>query len=177
MLPALTLAPRFPAVPLPWPLLAALFALTELVVLRVPLRREVQAVSLTEIVTVPALLLAGPGALLLGRVVGVLAVQLLHRRTPPHKAAFNTALAAAEAAVAIHVFLLLGGPAAGRPARPGPRPPRRCCAPGCWARPRCRSSWRCTTTPRCPSPGCGRPGSTRSPGCPRRWSAWSRVSA
>ncbi len=104
-------------VPLSAVVLAGMFALTELVVLHVQVRREAQAVSLSELVTVLALFFAAPHALLLGRVVGSAAVFVLHRRSSPVKTAFNTALVAAEAALALVVFDLLTSPGL----VPGPR--------------------------------------------------------
>ncbi len=97
-------------VPLTWVVLAGMFALTELVVLHVQVRREAQAVSLSELVTVLALFFATPEALLVGRVLGSVAVFVLHRRSSPLKTAFNTALVAAEAALALGLFDLLTDP-------------------------------------------------------------------
>jgi diguanylate cyclase (GGDEF)-like protein len=107
--PVLDRLPRLDDVPLPWPVIAVAFALTEVVVLHIQVRREAQTVSLSEGITVVALFFASPFALLLGRTLAMLAVCTVHRRSSPLKTAFNTALVAAEAAVATHVFALLAG--------------------------------------------------------------------
>jgi diguanylate cyclase (GGDEF)-like protein len=104
---------------LPWWGLALLSAVAELVVLHIQVRREAQAVSLSEIPLVVGLFMSTPVSLGIGRVVGVFAVCLLRRRQAPLKLAFNVAQLALESAVAVLVFhgvLALVGTA----------------APGCW---------------------------------------------
>jgi diguanylate cyclase (GGDEF)-like protein len=105
---------------LPWWGLALLSAVAELVVLHIQVRREAQAVSLSEIPQVVGLFMATPVSFGLGRVLGVFAVCLLRRRQAPLKLAFNVALVALESVVAVVVFhgvLALVGTA----------------PPGCWA--------------------------------------------
>ena len=103
--PALMAAPQ-----VAWWVLAAVFAVTEACVVRLRLRREAFHLSLSEVPLVLGLFLADPHDLLLGRVAGSAAVFVLHRRQPPLKAAFNTALVAAGTSVAVAVFsLVLGG--------------------------------------------------------------------
>jgi diguanylate cyclase (GGDEF)-like protein len=104
---------------LPWWGLALLSAVAELAVLHIQVRREAQAVSLSEIPQVVGLFMATPVSFGLGRVVGVFATCLLRRRQAPLKLAFNVAQVALESAVAVLVFhgvLALVGTA----------------APGCW---------------------------------------------
>jgi diguanylate cyclase (GGDEF)-like protein len=105
---------------LPWWGLALLSAAAEVVVLHIQVRREAQAVSLSEIPQVVGLFMATPVSLGVGRVVGVFATCLLRRRQAPLKLAFNMAQVALESAVAVlafHGVLALVGTA----------------PPGCWA--------------------------------------------
>jgi diguanylate cyclase (GGDEF)-like protein len=94
---------------LPWWLLAMAFAITESAVLHVQTRREAQTVSISELPLVVGLFFAAPAALLVGRLVGSLAVFVLHRRSSMLKTSFNTALVSTETLVALAVFHLLAG--------------------------------------------------------------------
>ncbi len=97
------------AVAIPWWALAVAFALTESAVLHVQVRTEAQTVSISELPLVVGLFFADPTDLLLGRLLGSLAVLVLVRRSSLLKTAFNTALVAAETMVALSVFTVLAG--------------------------------------------------------------------
>ncbi len=100
----------------PWPVLAVLFALAEVSVLHVQVRREAQAISLSEIPLVLGLFFVSPGHLLLARLVGSLAVLAVHRRQAPLKLLYNTAAVLAGSVLALTVFHAVAGP------RPGAGP-------------------------------------------------------
>ena len=107
-----------PAVLLPWFLLAVLSAAAERFVVHIQLRREAQAVSLSEIPFVLGLFLATPADFGAGRVLGMLAACVLWRRSSLIKTAFNTVQVAAESAVGLLVFrAVLDGVGDGTPAR------------------------------------------------------------
>jgi diguanylate cyclase (GGDEF)-like protein len=90
--------------PLSWWQLALLSAAAELFVLHIQVRREAQAVSLSEIPQVVGLFLAAPVSFGVGRVLGVLLVCVLRRRQAPLKLAFNGVQVALESAIAVLVF-------------------------------------------------------------------------
>jgi diguanylate cyclase (GGDEF)-like protein len=79
---------------LPWWLLAPLFAVVEVVVLHVQVRREAQTISLNEIPLCLALFLASPPDMLLAATLGSAGVYLLYRRQTAIKALFNSTLRA-----------------------------------------------------------------------------------
>jgi diguanylate cyclase (GGDEF)-like protein len=87
-----------------WWLLAPLFVVAELVVVHVQVRREAQAVSLSEIPMVLALFLTPPAQMLAAAVVGSGLVYVLHRRQSPLKALFNIALRVFGVTVALGLF-------------------------------------------------------------------------
>jgi diguanylate cyclase (GGDEF)-like protein len=96
---------------LPWFVLAVVFALGEIFVVHVHLRREAHTLSLSEIAIVLGLFAAAPGELLLGQTLGVAAALVLHRRQAPLKLTFNLAQFAfttALAALVFHAALTLG---------------------------------------------------------------------
>ncbi|WP_143447609.1 EAL domain-containing protein [Kineosporia sp. R_H_3] len=95
---------------LPWWVLAPLFALAEVVVLHVQVRREAQAVSLSEIPLVLAVYLATPADMLLATVVGTGLVYAVYRRQSPVKAVFNTTLRVFGVSAALVVFHGIAGP-------------------------------------------------------------------
>jgi diguanylate cyclase (GGDEF)-like protein len=97
------------AISLPWLVLAAAYAVSELTVVHVEFRRDAHSVSLNEIPLVLALVFASPGHLLLANLVGASAVLVLHRRQAILKLAFNLAHFALEDCVAILVFRALVG--------------------------------------------------------------------
>jgi diguanylate cyclase (GGDEF)-like protein len=90
---------------LPWWALAILFAITEICVVNVRVRKHKHSLSLSEIPLVMGLFLAQPSSLLLGRLVGSLVVFVLYRRQTPLKALFNTTLVLAGTAFAEATFL------------------------------------------------------------------------
>jgi diguanylate cyclase (GGDEF)-like protein len=94
-----------PTTALPWWSLAILFAITEICVVNVNLRKQNHALSLSEVPLVMGLFLAEPSSLLLGRLVGSLAVFLFYRRQTLVKAGFNSTLVLAGTTVADLIFL------------------------------------------------------------------------
>ncbi len=93
---------------LPWWALAPLFAVAEVVVVHVQVRREAQAVSLSEIPMVLALYVATPSDMLLAAVLGAGAVYVGYRRQSAVKAVFNTTLRVFGVTVALVVFHTVG---------------------------------------------------------------------
>jgi diguanylate cyclase (GGDEF)-like protein len=94
----------------PWFLLAAGYAASELTVVHIEFRRDAHSVSLNEIPLVLALVFASPGHLLIAHLVGAGAVLVFHRRQAALKLVFNLAHFALEDCVAIVIFhALLGG--------------------------------------------------------------------
>ncbi len=87
-----------------WIELAALSAGAELFVLHIQVRREAQAISLSEIPQVLGLFLATPLTFGLSRVLGVLLMCALRRRQAPLKLVFNAVQVAFESAVAVLAF-------------------------------------------------------------------------
>ena len=104
-------APRVVEPALPSAVVLALFALVEVTVLHVQVRREAQTVALSEIPMVLGLFLLPADELVAARVVGAFAVFVLVRRSSPIKLVFNTALVAANVTLALTVFTALGSPA------------------------------------------------------------------
>ncbi len=105
--------PQSFTVQLPWWVLAAAFACTELVVLHIQVKREAQTVSLSELPLVLGLFFAAAPALLIGRLVGSALVFVVHRRSSPLKTVFNLALICAETSLAVVTFQLVAGDPAG----------------------------------------------------------------
>ena len=106
-----------PLTPVPWWALALLFALTEACVVRVPVGKESQSISLSEIPLVLGLFFCEPDQLMVARLAGSGAVFLFYRRQTLLKAAFNLALVGAGTAVAGWGFALVlseGHPTGGR---------------------------------------------------------------
>ncbi len=87
-----------------WPVLAGMFAVAELCVLHIQIRREAQTVSLSEIPLVLGLFWTTGHGMVLARIVGPLLVFVLYRRSSPLKTLFNTALMALEGGTAVTVF-------------------------------------------------------------------------
>ncbi len=100
-----------------WPVLAVLFALAEVSVLHVQVRREAQAISLSEIPLVLGLFFVPPGHLVAARLVGSLAVLAFHRRQAVLKLCYNFAALLAGTVIALAVFHAVAGPTPGS----GPR--------------------------------------------------------
>ena len=92
---------------LPWWGLAILFAVTEACVVTIRVRRQSLTLSLSEVPLVMGLFLASPSALLLGRLLGSLAIFLVYRRQTPLKVIFNAALLLAATAIAEVTFVAL----------------------------------------------------------------------
>ncbi len=85
-------------------LLAAMFAIAELFVLHVQVRREAQTVSLSEIPLVLALFYASPQTMLVARLVGLVVIVFHRRHRNTLKLAFNAAMFTADTMIAIAVF-------------------------------------------------------------------------
>ena len=98
------------AVTLPWVLWAALFAASEVLVVHVQWKREVQTFSASDLVLAAGLVLAVPSDLVLAQVLGTGAALVIHRRQRGLKLVFNVAQFALAACVAVLVFHLLAGP-------------------------------------------------------------------
>jgi diguanylate cyclase (GGDEF)-like protein len=96
--------PFLPGLTLPWWAIALAFAATETFVLNIQVRRETQALSLSEIPLVLGLFFASPLSLLAGRLLASAVVMIGHRRSPPLKIAFNLALFVTETCVSIALF-------------------------------------------------------------------------
>jgi len=97
-----TLSPA--AVEIPWPVLAAAFALAELKVVEVHFRRETHAFSLSEIPAVIGFFFAPPPAYIAAVLVGSGAALVLGSRQRPIKVVFNLANFLLVAVVSLAVF-------------------------------------------------------------------------
>jgi diguanylate cyclase (GGDEF)-like protein len=104
--PYVDLAPYLPFAHLPWWALGIGFAATESCVFYLQTKREARTVSISELPLVLGLFLASPAQLLLGRLVGSVAIFLVHRRAPGLKTAWNLALVSLQTAVAVALFHL-----------------------------------------------------------------------
>ena len=81
---------RLPGAPhVPWVAVAAAFALTDIFVIHVPLRRNAYTISCSEMPLVVGLLVLSPPLLLLSRLIAGPPVLIIHRRQAPLKVAFN----------------------------------------------------------------------------------------
>src|SRR4051794_17818128 len=87
-----------------------MFGVTEAVVLHVQLRRETQAISLSEIPLVIGLLYAAPLTLLWTRLAGSAVVLVAYRRQPRLKLLYNLTMQAAEVSLAEWLFHRVGHP-------------------------------------------------------------------
>jgi diguanylate cyclase (GGDEF)-like protein len=92
-----------------WWLLAPLFAVVEVVVLHVQIRREAQTISLNEIPLCLALFFATPGDMLLAAVLGSGAMYVFYRRQTLIKAIFNITLRAFGVTLTLALAHLLDG--------------------------------------------------------------------
>jgi diguanylate cyclase (GGDEF)-like protein len=97
------------AVPLPWVLWAAAFAVCEALVVHVQWQREAHTFSVGDLALGAGLLLATPQDLVLAQVVGAGATLLLYRRQRGIKLAFNVALYALGGSLATGAFALTSG--------------------------------------------------------------------
>ncbi len=96
-----------PSVSAPWWLLLAMFCAVEVFVLHVQVKREARTVSMSEIPLVLGMFFAPPLTTLLVRVLGAALVYAFYRRQTPLKLFFNTALNAAETAIALVLFRMV----------------------------------------------------------------------
>jgi diguanylate cyclase (GGDEF)-like protein len=98
-----------PSQQIPWWILAAAFAVTEVWVVHIQFGREAKSISISEIPLVIGLFCATPSDLMLAKVVGPAVVVLLYRRQTALKSALNLALFYANGAVALFTFTVLSG--------------------------------------------------------------------
>ena len=96
-----------PEVAIPWGLFAAMFCVAEGWRVYVHFRRNAHSFSLSELPLVLGLYFASPQTLVSSRLVGGLIALWLIRRHPPIKVAFNLALYAIEAEVAMWLMAML----------------------------------------------------------------------
>lgn len=97
---------------IPWWLLAAMFAATEVLVVHLRLGREALTISMSEVPLVLGLLSVTPAHLITAQLVGAAVVLIAVRRQPAIKLAFNLASYALESCVALAVFYGLSPAAA-----------------------------------------------------------------
>ena len=98
---------------LPWPALIPLFALAEIVVVHLHVRRSAHTVALAEVPLVLGMLFANPAGVVGARLIGSAAALTLHRRQPLLKLVFNLAVFTLDTEVALVVFHRLTEGAAG----------------------------------------------------------------
>ncbi len=109
---------RLPSAPhVPWEAVAAAFALTDIFVIHVPLRRNAYTISCSEVPLVIGLLVLPPPLLLLSRLVAGAPVLILHRRQAPMKVVFNLCNNAINMSVVAAVYRAVLGH--GSPLTPG----------------------------------------------------------
>ena len=89
------------------PVLAILFALTEIFVVHLRIRADAHTISLLELPLALGLFFAQPLVLLGAQLLGAGAALVLHRRQGPLKLLFNTAVFASTSVVAITLYRLL----------------------------------------------------------------------
>ena len=87
-----------------WPIA---FALAEVCIVRIHFRHDAHTFSLSDIALVAGLFLADPIPLVIGRVVGTVAVLVVVRRQPLRKVVFNGALVGLSTAIAVAVMVAL----------------------------------------------------------------------
>src|SRR3954454_20581778 len=95
------------ALNLPWPVWAAAFAASEVLVVHVQWQRDAHTFSISDLVLAAGLYLAAPGALVTALVVGAGAALLLHRRQTGLRLAFNVAEYALGATLGVTTFAAL----------------------------------------------------------------------
>ena len=93
---------------IPWPVVAALFGLAELLDVQVHFRRETHAFSLSEVPAVLGLFFLDPNGYLLALMTGSALALVFQSREHPLKIAFNVANFAFTAMIALSVFHALG---------------------------------------------------------------------
>ena len=102
-------APSSSPVAMPWWLLAGLVFLAEVFVIHVHFRGEAESFSLNEIPVVLGLFFVAPAGIVVAQLVGAAVALGLYRRQAPMKLAFNLALCALQASLAVAVFNGLSG--------------------------------------------------------------------
>src|SRR5487761_2237744 len=110
------LQPILVPVHLAWPLLALGFTLGHFASVNIEFRGNAHQLDLTDLVVLPAIIFAGPTSVIVATAVGT-AVWSLFDRQSPIKFAFNIALHAAAAALAVDSFYLAIGSASALSAR------------------------------------------------------------
>src|SRR4051794_33722161 len=95
------------ALNLPWPVWAAAFAASEVLVVHVQWQRDAHTFSISDLVLAAGLYLAAPGALVTALVAGAGAALLLHRRQTGLRLAFNVAQYALGATLGVTTFAAL----------------------------------------------------------------------
>jgi diguanylate cyclase (GGDEF)-like protein len=103
--------PVQPPIRVPWLVFAALFALSEVFVVHLHLKRETHTLSLNEVPVVLGLFFLNPARLLLAHVIGSAAALVLHRRQRGIKLLFNLTMLGSEALAGYAVFRTLLGDA------------------------------------------------------------------
>jgi diguanylate cyclase (GGDEF)-like protein len=96
---------------LPWLALAAAFAVAEIFVVHLHIRRNAHSFSLSEVPLVVGLIFIAPVALITARMVGALVALVLHRRQRGVKLVFNIAHFTLETCVALAIFRTVLGDA------------------------------------------------------------------
>jgi len=99
------------ALSIDWPVLAILFALSEVMVVHLHFRSEAHSISVSELPLVLGLFFATPSGLVLAQVAGALIALVLVRRQKPAKLAFNLANLSLQCVIALIVFHWLLGAA------------------------------------------------------------------
>src|SRR3972149_9558519 len=102
-------APSSSPVAMPWWLLAGLVFLAEVFVIHVHSRGGAESFSLNEIPGVLGLFFVAPAGIVVAQLVGAAVALGLYRRQAPMKLAFNLALCALQASLAVAVFNGLSG--------------------------------------------------------------------
>lgn len=92
-----------------WWWLALGFYVAELMVVHIQFRQDAHTISMSEIPMMLGLLLASPGALIFGQLVGSAIALAGHRRQRPMKLFFNVGQLTLQAVVGITVFLAITG--------------------------------------------------------------------
>jgi signal transduction histidine kinase len=100
-----SMAPSLGGIHVPWWMLAAGFAVTEVFVLDVNSTRNERWLSLSEVPLVIGLVFSTPVAIVAAQALGVAAVLVLYRREKPLRCAFNVAQRATATLVAVFVFV------------------------------------------------------------------------
>ena len=93
----------------PWWLLAAGFAASEMFPVHLDIRRNTWSLTLTEIPLIIGLVLSPSIDVVVGQIAGCIVAWGLIRRQALHKLSFNTSIAALEAIVAVIVYHLIAG--------------------------------------------------------------------